>query len=77
MQKENGTVTAGNASTLNDGAAALILTTSEVAQKLNLKALARIVAFQDAATDPIDFPIAPAFAIPSVNCLSMNSCYLE
>ncbi|XP_012286156.1 acetyl-CoA acetyltransferase, mitochondrial isoform X2 [Orussus abietinus] len=66
FQKENGTVTAGNASTLNDGAAALILTTTEVAQKLNLKPLARIVAFQDAATDPIDFPVAPALAIPSL-----------
>ncbi|XP_011057781.1 PREDICTED: acetyl-CoA acetyltransferase, mitochondrial isoform X1 [Acromyrmex echinatior] len=66
FQKENGTVTAGNASTLNDGAAALILMTSDVAQKLNLKPLARIVAFQDAATDPIDFPIAPAFAVPSL-----------
>ncbi|XP_018407283.1 PREDICTED: acetyl-CoA acetyltransferase, mitochondrial [Cyphomyrmex costatus] len=66
FQKENGTVTAGNASTLNDGAAALILMTSDVAQKLNLKPLARVVAFQDAATDPIDFPIAPALAVPSL-----------
>ncbi|CAG5093969.1 Similar to acat1-a: Acetyl-CoA acetyltransferase A [Cotesia congregata] len=38
----------------------------EVAQKLNLKPLARIAGFQDAATDPIDFPIAPAFAIPKL-----------
>ncbi|XP_076549095.1 acetyl-CoA acetyltransferase 1 isoform X1 [Osmia lignaria lignaria] len=66
FQKENGTVTAGNASTLNDGAAALVLTTTNVAQKMNLKPLARIVAFQDAATDPIDFPIAPYFAIPKL-----------
>ncbi|KAL0120685.1 hypothetical protein PUN28_008392 [Cardiocondyla obscurior] len=66
FQKENGTVTAGNASTLNDGAAALILMTSDVAQRLNLKPLARVVAFQDAATDPIDFPIAPALAVPSL-----------
>lgn len=64
FQKENGTVTAGNASTLNDGAAALILTTPQKAQQLNLKPLARIVGFQDGATDPIDFPIAPAVAIP-------------
>ncbi|CAK9831206.1 Acetyl-CoA acetyltransferase, mitochondrial [Anthophora retusa] len=66
FQKENGTVTAGNASTLNDGAAALILTTTDVAEKMNLKPLARIVAFQDAATDPIDFPIAPSFGIPKL-----------
>ncbi|XP_044738745.1 acetyl-CoA acetyltransferase, mitochondrial isoform X2 [Chrysoperla carnea] len=66
FQKENGTVTAGNASTLNDGAAAVILTTPEKAQKLGLKPLARIVAFQDAATEPIDFPIAPSFGIPKL-----------
>ncbi|XP_076635905.1 acetyl-CoA acetyltransferase 1 isoform X2 [Colletes latitarsis] len=66
FQRENGTVTAGNASTLNDGAAALVLTTANVAQKMNLKPLARVVAFQDAATDPIDFPIAPSFAIPKL-----------
>ncbi|XP_076657933.1 acetyl-CoA acetyltransferase 1 isoform X2 [Halictus rubicundus] len=66
FQKENGTVTAGNASTLNDGAAALVLTTASIAEKMNLKPLARVVAFEDAATDPIDFPIAPAFAIPKL-----------
>lgn len=64
FQKENGTVTAGNASTLNDAAAALILTTPQKAQQLNLKPLARVVGFHDGATDPIDFPIAPAVAIP-------------
>ncbi|XP_076668027.1 acetyl-CoA acetyltransferase 1 isoform X2 [Andrena cerasifolii] len=63
FQKEHGTVTAGNASTLNDGAAALVLTTTSVAEKMNLKPVARIIAFQDAATDPIDFPIAPSFGI--------------
>lgn len=66
FQKENGTVTAGNASTLNDGAAAMILTTPEGAKRLNLKPLARVVGFHDAATDPIDFPIAPAYAIPTL-----------
>lgn len=64
FQKENGTVTAGNASTLNDGAAALVLTTLQTADKLKAKPLARVVAFQDGATDPIDFPLAPAVAIP-------------
>ncbi|KAJ6662358.1 hypothetical protein lerEdw1_012522 [Lerista edwardsae] len=66
FQKENGTVTAANASTLNDGAAALVLTTSEAAKRLNVKPLARIVAFADAAVDPIDFPIAPAHAVPKL-----------
>jgi len=69
LQKENGTVTAANASTLNDGAAAVLLTSSGEADKLKLKPLARIVGFQDAATDPIDFPIAPVLAIPKVQCI--------
>lgn len=64
FQRENGTVTAGNASTLNDGAAAMVLTTPQTASHLKSKPLARIVAFQDAETDPIDFTIAPALAIP-------------
>ncbi|XP_048094093.1 acetyl-CoA acetyltransferase, mitochondrial [Alosa alosa] len=66
FQRENGTVTAANASTLNDGAAALVLMTADAAKKLNVNPLARIVAFADAATNPIDFPIAPAFAVPKV-----------
>ncbi|KAI6078572.1 Acetyl-CoA acetyltransferase, mitochondrial [Aix galericulata] len=66
FQKENGTVTAANASTLNDGAAALVLMTTEAAKRLKVKPLARIVAFADAAVDPIDFPIAPAYAVPKI-----------
>ncbi|KAK2519058.1 Acat1 [Columba guinea] len=66
FQKENGTVTAANASTLNDGAAALVLMTTEAAKRLKVKPLARIVAFADAAVDPIDFPIAPAHAVPKI-----------
>ncbi|CAH0553030.1 unnamed protein product [Brassicogethes aeneus] len=66
FQKENGTVTAGNASTLNDGAAALILTTLDAAKRLNAKPLARVVGFADGACEPIDFPIAPATAIPKL-----------
>lgn len=66
FQKENGTVTAGNASTLNDGGAAMVLMTADIAAKMNMKPLARVVAFQDAETDPIDFPIAPALAIPKL-----------
>ncbi|XP_026733699.1 acetyl-CoA acetyltransferase, mitochondrial [Trichoplusia ni] len=66
FQKENGTVTAGNASTLNDGAAALVLMTAEAAQRLNVKPLARVVGYADGECDPIDFPIAPAVAIPKL-----------
>jgi len=61
-----GTITAANASTLNDGAAACVLMTEAAAQKHNVKPLARIVGFADAATEPIDFTIAPALAIPKV-----------
>lgn len=56
----------GNASTLNDGAAAVILASTAAVQKLNLKPLAKVVGFADGATDPIDFPIAPAVAIPKL-----------
>ncbi|CAM9404784.1 unnamed protein product [Lampetra planeri] len=64
FQKENGTVTAANASTLNDGAAALVLMTAQAAKRLGVTPLARVAGFGDAAVDPIDFPIAPAYAVP-------------
>ncbi|TEA34203.1 hypothetical protein DBR06_SOUSAS2710072 [Sousa chinensis] len=66
FQKENGTVTAANASTLNDGAAAMVLMTADAAKRLSVKPLARIAAFADAAVEPIDFPVAPAYAVPKV-----------
>lgn len=66
FQRENGTVTAGNASTLNDGAAALVLMTAAAAQRLNVKPIARVVGYADGECDPIDFPIAPAVAIPKL-----------
>jgi len=62
FQKEGGTVTAGNASTLSDGAAATVLMTAQTADSLKCKPLARIVGYADGATNPIDFPIAPKFA---------------
>ena len=62
FQREGGTVTAGNASTLSDGAAATVLMTAEAAERLGCKPLARIVGYSDGATEPIDFPIAPKFA---------------
>jgi len=64
--QKDGTVTAGNASTLNDGAAAVVLTTAAKAKELGIKPLARILAFGDAAVKPIDFSIAPSVAIPKV-----------
>lgn len=70
FQAENGTVTAGNASTLNDGACAVLLSTEEKSKELGVKPMARIVAYGDAATNPIDFPIAPALLIPKMLSLA-------
>lgn len=55
-----GTVTAANASTLNDGAAALVLMSAEKAKALGLKPLARIVSYAGFAQDPVWFTTAPA-----------------
>ncbi|SGY76056.1 BQ5605_C005g03464 [Microbotryum silenes-dioicae] len=63
--KKDGTVTAANASNLNDGASAVILVSEEKLKELNLTPLARIVSFADAALAPIDFPIAPSRALPA------------
>ncbi len=67
FDRKNGTITAANASTLNDGAAACVLMTEAAVRTHGVQPLARIVAFADAATDPIDFPIAPALAVPKVS----------
>jgi len=61
---KDGTVTAANASTINDGAAALVLMSEEKAKELNLKPLATIVSFADAAQEPEWFTTAPAKALP-------------
>jgi acetyl-CoA C-acetyltransferase len=60
----DGTVTAANASTLNDGASALILMSKEKMEELNLKPLARLVGYADASQTPGKFTTAPALAIP-------------
>jgi len=64
--KKDGSVTAANASSINDGSSAVLLMSAELAQKKNLIPLARIVAYADAETTPIDFTIAPSLAIPRV-----------
>ncbi|MDR2205736.1 MAG: acetyl-CoA C-acyltransferase [Flavobacteriaceae bacterium] len=64
FKKENGTVTAANASTLNDGASALILVSKEKMEELGLKPLAKIISYADAAHEPENFPTAPAKALP-------------
>lgn len=62
--KKDGTVTAANASTLNDGAAALVLMSKEKADELGLKPIARILGYADAQQAPEWFTTAPAKAIP-------------
>ncbi|MCB0537986.1 MAG: acetyl-CoA C-acyltransferase [Bacteroidetes bacterium] len=61
---KDGTVTAANASNINDGAAAIVLMSKEKATELGLKPLAKIVSYADAAQEPIDFTTSPALAIP-------------
>lgn len=64
--EEGGTITAANASGLNDGAAACVLMTRQAADRLGVKPLARIVGFGDAAVEPVHFSIATAYAITKV-----------
>ena len=62
--EKDGTVTAANASTMNDGASAIVLASKEKVQELGLKPIAKIRGFADAAQDPLWFTTAPALAIP-------------
>jgi acetyl-CoA C-acetyltransferase len=61
---KTGTVTAANASTMNDGAAALILMSGEKMNALGLKPLAKITSYADAEHDPKWFTTAPSLALP-------------
>jgi len=63
---KDGTVTAGNASTINDGASALILMSLEKCKSLNLNPIAKILAYSDVAQDPKWFTTSPAKAVPKV-----------
>jgi acetyl-CoA C-acetyltransferase len=62
--EKEGTITAANASKLNDGASALVLMSEEKVKELGLKPLAKIIAFADAAHAPEWFTTAPALAVP-------------
>jgi len=83
---KDGTVTAANASTINDGAAAVVLMSGEKVKELNVKPLARILGFADAAHDPMWFTTAPSLAIPKalkmagltdeqVGCYEINEAF--
>lgn len=60
---KDGTVTAANASTLNDGASALVLMSEEKAKELNLKPIAKIISYADASQEPKWFTTSPTKAI--------------
>lgn len=61
--KKDGTITAANASSINDGAAAVVLMSAEKAKALNIPVLAKIAGHAAAARKPVEFTIAPADAI--------------
>lgn len=84
--KTNGTITAANASTLNDGAAALVLMSEDKAAELGLKPLARILSYADAQQAPEWFTTAPAKALPiallraglsitDIDCFEINEAF--
>jgi len=62
--KKDGTVTAANASTINDGASAIVLVSGNKVLELGLKPIARIISFADAEQAPEQFTTTPALAIP-------------
>ena len=61
---KEGTVTAANASTMNDGAAALVLMSKEKADELGLKPIAKIISYADAEQAPEKFTTTPSLAVP-------------
>jgi acetyl-CoA C-acetyltransferase len=61
---KDGTVTAANASTMNDGAAALVLMSKEKMESLGLKPLAKLLSAADAEQEPVWFTTAPSLAVP-------------
>lgn len=73
--KKDGTVTAGNASGLNDGAAAVILCNKAMLKKLGLTPMARITAYANAAVDPAIMGMAPVTA--TRNCLAKSGWRVE
>ncbi|MCU4449149.1 thiolase family protein [Acinetobacter lwoffii] len=64
--KKDGTITAANASSISDGASALVITSSEIAAQRNLKPLANIVAYASHSQHPSEFTIAPVGAIEKI-----------
>jgi acetyl-CoA C-acetyltransferase len=63
LKDGSGTITAANASSLNDGAAALVVVSADVAKSKSLKPIARVVAYAEAGRAPVDFTVAPVNAV--------------
>eukprot|EP00613_Pedinella_sp_CCMP2098_P050481 CAMPEP_0171817028 /NCGR_PEP_ID=MMETSP0992-20121227/858_1 /TAXON_ID=483369 /ORGANISM="non described non described, Strain CCMP2098" /LENGTH=408 /DNA_ID=CAMNT_0012431011 /DNA_START=15 /DNA_END=1241 /DNA_ORIENTATION=- len=64
FKREGGTVTAGNASSINDGAAAFVVMSLAKCQELGIQPRAKIAGFADAEQDPVEFTTAPSLAVP-------------
>jgi acetyl-CoA C-acetyltransferase len=62
--KKDGTITAANASTINDGATAMVVVSGKMVKDLNLTPLFKIRGYGDAARAPVEFTIAPSDAVP-------------
>lgn len=79
--QKDGTVTAANASTLNDGASALIICSKEKAEQLGIKPIGKIVSYADAAQEPEWFTTAPSKVLPialkKANLSTMDVDYWE
>jgi acetyl-CoA C-acetyltransferase len=86
FDRKNGTITAGNASSVNDGAAALLLANEDGCERFGLSPLARIVGWSWVATAPRHFPMTPAMAInrllsltgvplSAVDCVEINEAF--
>ncbi|CAN4084531.1 unnamed protein product [Withania somnifera] len=78
FKEKDGTVTAGNASSISDGAAALVLVSGEKAIKLGLNVIAKISGYADAAQEPELFTTAPALAIPkAIKSASLDASQID
>ena len=64
FDRKSGSVTAGNASQLSDGAACIIVVSKGMLKKYNLTPLTKIIGYADAAQKPVEFTTAPSIAIP-------------
>ncbi|KAK6784773.1 hypothetical protein RDI58_018228 [Solanum bulbocastanum] len=78
FKDKDGTVTAGNASSISDGAAALVLVSGEKAIKLGLNVIGKISGYADAAQEPELFTTAPALAIPkAIKSASLEASQID